>query len=69
MGRLCQRIDRKIVRFDHFALVKNPRDRRCIFTKISEDDGQEIDYFTWEKTGIKKDNSDGMHAEVIALKI
>lgn len=69
MGQLCQRIDRKIVRADHFAFVKNPRDRRCIITKISEDDGQEIDYFTWEKTGKKKDNSDGMHAEAILFKI
>src|SRR5690606_13161187 len=69
MGQLCQRIDRKIVRTDHFAFVQNPRDRRCIITKILEDDGQEIDYFTWEKTGEKKDNSDGMHAEAIMFKI
>ena len=69
MGQLCQRIDRNIVRTDHFAFVQNPRDRRCIITKISEDDGQEIDYFTWEKTGEKKDNSDGMHAEAIMFKI
>lgn len=69
MGQLCQRIDRKIFRADHFAFVQNPRDRRCIITKISEDDGQEVDYFTWEKTGEKKDNSDGMHAEAIMFRI
>lgn len=69
MGQLCLRIDRKIVRADHFALVQNPRDRRCIITKISENDGQEIDYFTWEKTGINKDNSGGMRAEAILFKI
>lgn len=69
MGQLCQRIDRKIVRVDHSAFVQNPRDRRCIITKISEGDGHEIDYFTWEKTGEKKGNSDGMHAEAIIFKI
>lgn len=69
MGQLCQRIDRTIVRADHFAFVENPRDRRCIITKISEDDGREIDYFTWEKTGEKKDNSDGMHAEAVMFNI
>lgn len=69
MGQLCQRIDRNIVRANHFALVKSPRDRRCIITKISEADGKEIDYFTWDKTGNKKDNSDGMRAEAILFKI
>jgi len=63
MGRLCQRIDREIVRVDHFALVENPRDRRCIITKTSDDDGNEIDYFTWEKTGKKLDNDEGRHIE------
>lgn len=42
MGSLCQRIDRKIVRIDHVALVENPRDRRCIITKTSDDDGNEL---------------------------
>lgn len=53
MGCLCQRIDREIIKVDHTALVKNSRDRRCIITKISDDDGIEIDYFTREKTGKK----------------
>lgn len=69
MGQLCQRIGRNIVRADHFAFVENPRDRRCIITKISDNDGQEIDYFTWEKTGEKRDSIDGMHTEAIMLKI
>ena len=63
MGSLCQRIDRKIVRVDHFAFVENPRDRRCIITKTSDDNGNEIDYFTLEKTGKKVDNDEGHHIE------
>ncbi len=63
MGRLCQRIDRKIVRVDHLAFVENPRDRRCIITKISDDEGNVIDYFTWERTGKKNDNKSGHHVE------
>ncbi|MCU8019728.1 hypothetical protein L5M36_23035 [Shewanella sp. SM72] len=61
MGRLCQRVDREIVRTDHFAFVENPRDRRCIITKTSDDEGNEIDYFTWEETGKKFDNNEGHH--------
>lgn len=63
MGSLCQRVDRKIVRVDHFAFVENPRDRRCIITKTSDDDGNEIDYFTLEKTGKKVNNDEGYHVE------
>lgn len=63
MGSLCQRINREIVRVDHFAFVETPRDRRCIITKTSDDDGNEIDYFTWEKTGKKVDNEKGHHVE------
>ncbi len=69
MGRMCHRIDRKIINVDHFAFVENPRDRRCIITKISDDDGNEVDYFTWEKTGIKLDISKGMHAEGVMFSI
>lgn len=61
MGRLCQRINRDIVRIDHFSFVTNPRDKRCIITKTSDDNGNEIDYFTWEKTGKTVDNRDGHH--------
>lgn len=69
MGRICQRLDRNIVNVDHFAFVENPRDRRCIITKISDDDGNEIDYFTWKKTGKKLDNSEGMHAEGVMFSL
>lgn len=61
MGSLCQRIDREIVRVDHLALVTNPRDRRCIITKTSDAEGNEIDYFTWEKTGKLVNNDEGHH--------
>lgn len=69
MGSLCQRVDRNIIEIDHFAFVKNPRDRRCIVTKISDTDGNEIDYFTWEKTGKIVENDDGLHIECILFSI
>lgn len=46
-GAFCQRIDRKIIRADHVAFVQNPKDKRCIITKITNNDGKIIDYFTW----------------------
>lgn len=69
MGRMCHRVDREIINIDHFAFVENPRDRRCVITKISDDEGNEIDYFTWEKTGKKLDVSDGMRAEGVVFSI
>ena len=50
LGRLCQRVDREIIEANHVALVKNPKDRRCIITKITDDDGKTLDYFTWEES-------------------
>lgn len=50
MGRLCRRIEREFVRFDHSALVKNPYDRRCIIQWISTEDGKKRDYITWKVT-------------------
>lgn len=61
MGSLCKRIDIKIIRVDHCALVENPRDKRCIITTTSDKDGNEIDYFTWERTGKIINNDDGRH--------
>lgn len=61
MGSLCQRLDREIVRFDHSALVENPRDRRCVITRTSDDEGNEIDWFTLEKTGKRTDPDKGFH--------
>lgn len=50
MGRLCQRIEREFVRFDHSALVKNPYDKRCIIRWVSTEDGKKRDYITWKVT-------------------
>lgn len=65
MGKLCLRVDREIKSADHVALVDNPRDKRCIITKISDDDGNEIDYFSWKGTGRKIDSKEGHHMEAI----
>lgn len=45
-GQLCQRVDKKIIKADHIALVKNPKDKRCIITQVTNDDGRTIDRFT-----------------------
>lgn len=65
MGNICRRIDRKIVEIDHLALVSHPRDRRCITIKMSDDEGNEIDSFTLEKTGKRLDNSKGQNFQGI----
>lgn len=49
MGKLCRKIDRQFVEFNHSALVKNPYDRRCTIQWISDDDGKKRDYITWKK--------------------
>jgi hypothetical protein len=68
MGQLCQRVDRQILEVNHGALVRNPRDRRCILVKHSNDDGQMIDRFTLEDVGPKKEDSDqAMHVEGVIM--
>jgi hypothetical protein len=69
MGKLCLRVDREIIRVAHAALVKNPRDKRCIITEISDDDGNTLDNFTREKTGKKVENSEGMNVSVALFSI
>ena len=69
LGSLCQRVDKKIIELDHSALVENPRDKRCIINKISDSDGNMIDYFTWEKTGEIKLNSEGKDMECVLFSI
>jgi len=49
-GRLCVRAAAKFIRMDHVALVDEPRDRRCVITEITTDDGYFRDYMTWKKT-------------------
>ena len=56
-GRYCRRVNRKIIDVDHSALVTEPRDRRCIINSLSDDDGDMISNFTYEKTGKKSDGS------------
>lgn len=48
-GVLCQRIDRRILEANHLALVKNPKDRRCIIETTHDKDGYQIDVFSREK--------------------
>lgn len=50
-GSLCQRINRKIIDIKGFDLVKNPFDRRCIITTFYDNEGNEINRFTGDKTG------------------
>lgn len=64
-GSLCYRINRKIIDVDHSALVKHPKDKRCVITEISGDDGKMINYFTWEKTGESNEGEDNRLRAVI----
>lgn len=67
MGSLCQRVDREIIDVHHIAYVDSPYDRRCIITKLSDGEGNMIDYFTWEKTGKKIDPKEGMITENVII--
>lgn len=62
-GIVCQRINRKFIRADHSALVEKPKDRRCIITKISTDDGYMKDYMTLKVLDekVKDDGSQEKH--------
>jgi hypothetical protein len=46
LGRMCVRVNPELISCDHIALVKDPRDRRCVITEI-EADGRVRDYMTW----------------------
>jgi hypothetical protein len=50
-GKLCFRINRRILSADHVALVDNPKDKRCIITKISNEAREMINIFTKEIDG------------------
>ncbi|MEJ6473783.1 hypothetical protein [Pseudoalteromonas piscicida] len=71
-GTLCLRVNRKVIEGLHSAIVKNPRDRRCIVTSISDDEGYMIDCFTGEKTGefreIDSDSCGHMTAAILSTK-
>lgn len=65
-GRLCKRVGYEIVEWNHLALVENPKDKRCVITHISTDDGFYRDYFTWEKTErIEEDKTEHMQMKLI----
>lgn len=57
-GIVRQRINRKIIEVNHSALVKNPKDKRCIITEISTDDGYMKDYMTLRILDKKVENND-----------
>ncbi len=40
--------------------MSNPRDKRCIITEISRDDGSMMDIFTLEDTGEIREAEDGV---------
>ncbi len=56
-GKLCVRVNYEVLEVDHSAIVKQPRDRRCIVTEITSSDGIRRDYITWAPlaTGKKLD--------------
>lgn len=58
-GRLCARIHPDIVRVDHVAIVDEPRDRRCVITELTTDDGYYRDYMTWRKTRKAEEREEG----------
>lgn len=68
-GIVCLRINRKIIRLDHASIVSNPKDKRCIITKISTDDGFMQDYMTLKilERNDKHEASNGMNMECILM--
>lgn len=71
-GALCRRINIKILGTNHVALVKMPKDKRCIIAEISDDDSNKmLDYFTWEPSKVNrfKGKSTSRNAHIIALHL
>jgi hypothetical protein len=58
-GTLCVRASPEVVKVDHVAIVDEPRDRRCIITEISEDDGYYHDRMTGKVTRKAEDKEEG----------
>lgn len=59
-GTLCVRARPEIVKVDHVAIVDKPRDRRCIITEITEEDGYYHDYITGKRTRKAEDKEEGV---------
>lgn len=67
-GRLCRRINISILEANHSAIVKNPRDPRCIMTERSDEAGRMINMLSLELTGEECEKSnDAMHVKGILL--
>jgi len=67
-GRLCRRINISILEANHSAIVKNPRDPRCIMTERSDEAGRMINMLSLELTGEESERSnDAMHVKGILL--
>jgi hypothetical protein len=58
-GRLCVRVKPEIVELNHVAVVDEPRDRRCVVTEFTTDDGWYRDYMTWRKTKKAEEKKEG----------
>jgi hypothetical protein len=58
-GRLCVRVNWEVIKLDHIAVVDEPRDRRCVITELTTDDGWCRDYMTWRKTKEAEDPKEG----------
>jgi len=56
-GLYCIRTNRKPLDFEHFAVVENPRDRRCIFTTRHNAAGESVDIFSREPTKEPKEKN------------
>lgn len=67
-GRLCRRINISILEANHSAIVKNPRDPRCIMTERSDEAGCMVNMLSLELTGEQRERSDeAMHVKGIIL--
>lgn len=62
-GKLCLRVHPDLVSFDSIALVEDPKDRRCIITELTNEEGDYIDYMTWRLTGEEVD--EGLEENVL----
>ena len=65
-GRLCVRVSPEIVKLDHVSMVEEPRDRGCVVTEFSTEDGWYRDYMTWRKTKKAEDIEEGTLGTVVS---
>lgn len=66
-GVLCYVFDKKIVEFNHTAIVKNPRDRRCITRTLETDNHGIRDLLTNQIIEKNQKPTEGLIAESILL--